>query len=181
MARRNLFHQANGLHGALFIACSDDGLNGGPRRFPDRWPDWACVDHSVRAPAVRPASCPAAPAVAEAGQVRAPVGAPPGEGCREAPRAEARSVVPALPAVSPAVRSASHRDPAILAERAKLAAVMGNEHRKADLLRSLPDTILIARDVVTHCSLPVSPVGSAQATTTAATAGCSCNDIMKPA
>ena len=34
MARRNLFHQANGLHGPLFIACSDDGLNAGPHSAP---------------------------------------------------------------------------------------------------------------------------------------------------
>ena len=80
MARRNLFHQANGLRGPLFIACSDDGLNAGPVRLPYRSPDWARVDHSARAPAVRLASCPAAPAVAEAGLVRASVAAPPGEG-----------------------------------------------------------------------------------------------------
>ncbi len=128
MARRNLFHRANRLHGPLFIACSDDGLNAGPRRFPYRSLDSAFVDHSVRAPAVHPASCLAAPPVAEAGPVRAPAAAPPGADFREVLPAGARSACPALPAESPAGRSASHRDLAVLADVRPCAGRGGCSH-----------------------------------------------------
>src|SRR5262245_30780943 len=99
-----LFHWRNGLHAPLFIARSGETF----MRPPDRWRDWGCGGRSARVPAAHPASCPATPAVVAADPVHGAVVGPPDGGSRVGPPVAARLVVLASPAVSPAVRSASH-------------------------------------------------------------------------